>query len=149
MLQFEMPARKSDDDPLGVEAGKMLGAIALKRGLQQNQVAAYAGLPASTIHNYFTGNTKKPSLTYILKISKALGVTLDQLLGFSPMPEIVPITPDDRLGRLEATVEELRLMLLETDPRKAASGTRPVPAKSASDDRRPSTGRRRRASGGS
>lgn len=136
---------------MGVLAGKTLGEIADKRGLSQKQVAAYAGLPASTVHNYFKGGTQKPSLTYILKLTKALDVTLDQVLGFSPMPDIQPATPDDRLGRIEArqertdaVLEEIRKALLQTDPRES----HPAPAKSASGDRKPGTGRRRGATGG-
>lgn len=150
MLHFEMATKKAgEEDPLGVQAGRTLAEIAEKRGLKQNQVAAYAKLPASTIHNYFTGGTKKPSLTYLLRISEALDVTLAQVLGQSPMPEIKPIATvaaDDRLARLEETVEQLRQALLEAGPRK--SGSRPAQAKSGKADRRPGTGRRRRASGG-
>lgn len=148
MLHFEMAKAAGDGDPLGVQAGKTLGEIAERRGLKQNQVAVYAGLPASTVHNYFTGGTKKPSLTYILKLCTALDVKLEQVLGFSPMPDIRSAMPDDRLGRLEATVEEMRQLLLQTDPRKRPTESRPAPAKSAADDRKHGTTRRRRATGG-
>lgn len=135
---------------MGMLVGKTLGEIADKRGLSQKQVATYAGLPASTVHNYFKGGTQKPSLTYILKLCTALDVKIEQVLGFSPMPEIKKATPDDRLVRLEETVEEMRQLLLQADPRKrAASESRPAPAKSASDGRKHGTTRRRRASGGS
>ena len=52
-----------------------------KRGMTQADLARATGIGTSNIAHIVTGKTKDPQLSNVLKIAKALDVTLDYLAG--------------------------------------------------------------------
>jgi transcriptional regulator with XRE-family HTH domain len=56
------------------------------RGLSQTQLAANAGLPASSV-SHFESGARKPSFDNLKRLASALDVTTDYLLGRSDTPD--------------------------------------------------------------
>jgi len=56
-----------------------------KRELKQAELAALAGLPATTI-SHFENGSRKPSFDNLRRLSKALGVGTDYLMGLEDGP---------------------------------------------------------------
>lgn len=65
---------------------KRLLAAREMRELTQAQLAEKAGLPAAAISHFETGG-RKPSFENLVKLSEALGVSTDYLLGREAEPE--------------------------------------------------------------
>ena len=61
--------RRTNDSPIA--------RIRLDRGLTQAQLAEMIGCPRQTIARWETG-VRVPSLTYLVKLSRALGCSLDE-----------------------------------------------------------------------
>lgn len=57
-----------------------------KRGLEQAQLAARAGIPATSI-SHFEAGRRKPSLVNLGNLAEALEVSIDYLLGRTDNPE--------------------------------------------------------------
>ena len=76
--------------------GVRLRELREARGWTQEEVAERAGLAASVVSHFETGVRGKPSADNLVKISKALGVTADYLLGRSAQPEV----SDERVSAL-------------------------------------------------
>nr|VFJ74904.1 MAG: Helix-turn-helix [Candidatus Kentron sp. FW] len=62
-----------------VFAGRLRSAREL-RGLKQNELADQAGIPPSSVA-HFEGGSRKPSFDSLRRLSNALEVTTDYLLG--------------------------------------------------------------------
>lgn len=60
--------------------GQRLRAARNERGLEQQQLAEKAGLPASSI-SHFEKGARKPSFDNLRNLAKTLDVTTDYLLG--------------------------------------------------------------------
>jgi transcriptional regulator with XRE-family HTH domain len=56
------------------------------RELTQAELGRLAGLPSTTI-SHFESNTRKPSFDNLRRLSKALDVTTDYLMGLSEKPD--------------------------------------------------------------
>ena len=52
--------------------------------LHTQQIADASGVPASTIARILNGNTEEPSFSSVAKIVKAMGGSLDELVGIEP-----------------------------------------------------------------
>ena len=52
-----------------------------KRGMTQADLARATGIGTSNIAHIVTGRTKDPRVSNVLKIARALGVSLDYLAG--------------------------------------------------------------------
>lgn len=71
------------DDELSVAAMRLsenLVFFRLRRSLNQGQLARLAELPRSTISHLETGSAN-PSLAHLLKLSSALGITVEELIA--------------------------------------------------------------------
>ncbi len=49
------------------------------RDMSVTKLARLSGVPQQTIHDWLTGNSKKPAIGQLHKVSKALNITLDNL----------------------------------------------------------------------
>lgn len=76
--------------------GQRLREIRELRAWTQEELAEKAGLAASVVSHYETGVRRKPSADNLVKLAKALGVTVDYLLGRTEMPEV----SDERVAAL-------------------------------------------------
>ena len=82
-----------------------------ERRLTQARVAELAGLPGETVNRIVLGTTRNPGVYTMLKIARALGVTLGWLVGekgfeFSP----------ERRGELRRVISFLEDILKDTQP---------------------------------
>ena len=64
----------------GNKLGKKLKALRLKLELSQDEFARKADIPYTTLTKIETGVIKKPSVFVMAKISKALGVNIEELI---------------------------------------------------------------------
>jgi transcriptional regulator with XRE-family HTH domain len=65
--------------------GERLQRLRLDRGLSQSRLAALAGVPFRSLQNYEQGHRPTP-LEAATKLAKALGVSLDVLVGLAEAP---------------------------------------------------------------
>jgi transcriptional regulator with XRE-family HTH domain len=97
---------------IGRDIGEKLARIAAAQRLTQGQVAVKAKLSQPTVSALFNGAIKDPPISTVLKTAQALGVTLDQIVGLTPLPapEVVEPAQDEipAWGRdLKRTVDTL------------------------------------------
>ncbi|HOJ31212.1 MAG TPA: helix-turn-helix transcriptional regulator [Candidatus Paceibacterota bacterium] len=64
----------------GNKLGKKIKALRLKLELSQDEFARKADIPYTTLTKIETGVIKKPSVFVMAKISKALGVNIEELI---------------------------------------------------------------------
>lgn len=85
-----------------------------QRGLTQSRVAELAGIPNETMNRIVKGTTKDPRVSTMLKIARALGVTLGSLAGEKGFE----FSPERRaeLRRFVAWGEELLKVTQPEDP---------------------------------
>src|SRR6266404_7776121 len=83
-----MDENKNASRYLGLNIGKLRG----KKNLSQQQLAKQAEIPRSTLTNIESGSGN-PSLTNLVKISDALGVSIEELLS-RPRTDCVLISSD-------------------------------------------------------
>ncbi len=96
------------------------------RGWSQEELAAKADMPATTI-GHFEGGTRKPSFESLRRLAIALEITTDYLLGRVDSPELAqagdPLYRD--IGRLSGNDREIAKdflkMLAERNTRKDKS----------------------------
>lgn len=113
--------REVEADPIGKIIATRLRAAARARGWTQGQVhyQANVGQPKgeeivslTTVQMLLRGAHTNPSLSTVLAVARALDLTLDQVVGISPMPEMVPVPVEDdvsaRVASLEAELREMR-----------------------------------------
>ena len=62
------------------------------RGINQKWLAVEAGTTEATVSRYISGQTQ-PEITIVVRIAKALNVSVDYLCGLTDMP-----TPKENLG---------------------------------------------------
>jgi transcriptional regulator with XRE-family HTH domain len=90
----------SDDFPARLRAARE------KRGFNQAQLATEAGLPSTTI-SHFEAGSRKPSFDNLRRLSRALNVSSDYLMGITDTPDASG--PGSRIARhlTNATKEEI------------------------------------------
>ena len=71
--------------------GIRLKAIRTRKGMSQNQLSIAAGVPRSTIGQVESGLQQSMSIENLIKIARALRVTLDQLV----QPDVLEESEDD------------------------------------------------------
>lgn len=99
-------ARQPVPPPPGEEGfGKRLARLRKAAGLSQNHLARETGISQRMIA-YYEVNDGNPPLHAFHKLTKALGVSADQLLGLEKTTRKEP-TKDSRLRRRIAEVEKL------------------------------------------
>ena len=64
----------------GNKLGKKIKALRLKLELSQDEFARKADIPYTTLTKIETGVIKKPSVFVMVKIAKALNITVDELI---------------------------------------------------------------------
>ena len=64
----------------GNKLGKKIKALRLKLELSQDEFARKADIPYTTLTTIETGVVKKPSVFGMAKMSKALGVNIEELI---------------------------------------------------------------------
>jgi len=84
---------------------KNLAKLMLKHGnLSVTDLAKATGLPQPTLHQLYTGFTKKPRKKTLSILAKYFGVTPQQLLGEAPLPSILPETVKSQLDLSTAVI---------------------------------------------
>lgn len=121
--------REDQAEQIGRIIGARLRAAAKARGWTQGQVHYQANrgqsdeiVSLATVSALLRGSIASPSVANTLAVARALELTLDQVVGISPMPETAPLPVEDDLSAqfsaLKAEVRELRRGLaqfLETE----------------------------------
>lgn len=84
--------------------GKILSALMAKKGLHTSKLARYVGVPQPTIHRIATGNIANPHLSSLKPIADFFSITVDQLKGLDPIPELdqvqnIPLLNWDQLDK--------------------------------------------------
>lgn len=62
--------------------GKRIAECRLAQGMSQNELARRAGVNHPTLHKIESGQRKDPSTTIVASIARALGTTVEALLGY-------------------------------------------------------------------
>ena len=70
--------------------GERIAELRHKCGLSQAELAKPLGLSASTIAMYEQGK-REPSVSILIALAAALGVTIDYLLTGQPPQQIIPV----------------------------------------------------------
>lgn len=90
--------------------GENVRALRDERNLSQGQLAEKIGVTRATIATYESGN-RLPSLFKLIRLSRALGVTTDYLLGVSKAKDafldVSGLTPK-QIESLDAIIENYR-----------------------------------------
>lgn len=86
------------------------------RGLTQGDLSTLAGLPATTI-SHFESGSRKPSFDNLRRLTKALGVSTDYLMGNTDTPDAtaaatriarhLPNATEEEISMLEAVAKSL------------------------------------------
>lgn len=64
-------------------------AVRTQIGWSQDDLAERSGVSLRTISNYVNGATK-PGIEEVARIAVALGVSIDELVGLAPLPDLAP-----------------------------------------------------------
>ena len=90
----------------------------LRSGLSQKEVAENIGVAKSTYSLYESGN-REPNVQTIKKISDALDVSADELLGLNTEPDTVAAHKDGENFTADelAKIEEYKKLLLAARPK--------------------------------
>ena len=104
----------------------ILSEIMEKRGINANELAKVSGVPKSTVYNLVKGEVdpSKIYVDHIVKIAKALDVTVEELYGHKipePTPQRMSLTDDERellaaWRRASDAARESVLMVLKCNP---------------------------------
>jgi transcriptional regulator with XRE-family HTH domain len=70
-----------------LDVGERIKQLIATRGLTQAQLSAKSGLPPATISHFISG-LRTPGTSSLRKLSEALGVTVEYLLGIAEEPKI-------------------------------------------------------------
>ena len=96
-------------------------------GWSGNELANRSGLPQPTIHRVETKPDAEPSVFTVAAIAKALGTSIDELVGevtITLNPTTKAAKTDDRVEKLEAQVELLMKKLSDGSPPQPPSKKR-------------------------
>lgn len=66
---------------VGTAFSKRLDDYLVERKISLYALAKKAGVPLATLQNFYRGRTKSPTLSVVLKICGALGVSVDEFLS--------------------------------------------------------------------
>lgn len=81
-----------------------------KKNIKANQLSEIADIPAATVSNTLSGKVSSPSFAVIYAMAKALGVTIDELMG----DNVSQVVVNDRLiDGYEKRLAERREIYLE------------------------------------
>lgn len=67
--------------------GQHLQAARVRSHMTQTQAAEFSGLDRSQISDLERGQADGVHLKTLLKLGKTYGVTIDELIGYQPLPE--------------------------------------------------------------
>lgn len=70
-----------------LDVGERIKQLIETRGLTQAQLSVKSGLPPATISHFISG-LRTPGTSSLRKLSDALGVTVEYLLGIAEEPKI-------------------------------------------------------------
>lgn len=73
--------RMSDEQDMLKKVGRNIAGIRRKRGFSQSELSTHAEIEKATLGHIETG-TQNPTLKTLYKISKALGVSLSELVRY-------------------------------------------------------------------
>lgn len=123
MLVPVIDGKEVNDETLAM-IGRIIGGriahMASQRGWTQSQVAQNMQPSRSkgTVSMLMRGGIVDPPITTLIAMAKLFNVSLDQLVGFTPLPEVeTPSSPSDVP---DISQETLRQELLETNKRQMA-----------------------------
>ena len=108
------------DPNIGKTVGAKIARVMASLRLTQGQVAAKADLSQPTVSALVGGMTKDPPLSTVLKVAKALELSIDELLDLAPASEALaqalaaPLPANSLVERLSDRVNSLEMELLET-----------------------------------
>ena len=99
--------------PIGRDVGEKLRLLAQQQRLTQGQVAQKAHLSQPTVSALFGGSIKDPPISTVLKAAQALGVTVDQVLGLTPLPmaDQEPLADEDLRAQVAWLTKSVRQLL--------------------------------------
>lgn len=104
------PTENDHLDEIGRIIGARLSRLARERGLTRGQVHYMAGgdeiVSSATVNALLRGSIANPGIGTVLAIAKGLDLSLDQVLGLTPLPQ-VQAAPAPPAGGLEAVVERV------------------------------------------
>jgi transcriptional regulator with XRE-family HTH domain len=110
------------------EIGNRIKQLIYTRGLTQAQLSAKSGLPPATISHFITG-FRTPGTSSLRKLSRALGVSVEYLLGISEEPKIAGDDAKVIFRNAQQLSEEslktlasFSQMLIEQDAKKKKDG---------------------------
>lgn len=66
---------------MGVDFQEKLITVLSEHGMTQADLCRASGIPTSLMSNYYKGKSK-PTLDNAVAIAQAIGITLDELVGF-------------------------------------------------------------------
>jgi transcriptional regulator with XRE-family HTH domain len=75
-----------------VTLGEKITALRLRRGWSQNQLAERAGIDKGHLSKIVRGTYPNPGRTTLLKLSAALGESIEMITGDHPFPMVRPTT---------------------------------------------------------
>lgn len=93
------------DDAVLARLGERLAQVRLRRELTQRELAAEAGVGATTVERIEGG--KSVTLANFVRVLRALGLQ-DQLLNLAPEPSLRPAELAERAGRPRRRVSSRR-----------------------------------------
>ncbi len=92
---------------------ELLKSARLKAGLTQAQLAEKIGVPKSTYCNWEQG-TREPNVLKLKQIARALGVTMDSLVGLEESDALHELQSRFGAERLRAYAEAIEKLTGET-----------------------------------
>lgn len=88
MAKRKRPKKRLTQIPRKTTFGANVRSSRLEKGLNYPGLAAIAGVPRATIRQIENGRAVNPRLNTVVKLAKALGVTIGELVGLeNPLEE--------------------------------------------------------------
>lgn len=82
--------------------------------LTHEEIAKQSGIPAQTIKNFFSKNSKAPSIYTVAPICKVLGISLDEFFGITehltPTEETLQARNDELERHVDAKADTIEIM---------------------------------------
>lgn len=88
---------------MGVDFRERLITVLNEHGMTQADLCRASGIPTSLMSNYYKGKSK-PTLDNAVAIAQAIGITLDELVGFKP--QSLTEREEDLLGMFRELSED-------------------------------------------
>jgi len=94
--------------------GARILVLLKERGITQKSLAEACNITPSTVNTWIKTDAESIPSSYILPISKVLGISADELLGCEPVPVVQEVIPDGYI-HLDETEKKLIAILRELD----------------------------------